>query len=264
MDSLQLTPVGYLHCKQQYTYDAPRQSVLACNNTGFIKLNKGCNFEQALEDLSGFDRIWVLYQFHMNTGWKPKTIPPRSINHKKIGLFATRSPYRPNPIGLSCVELTEIKGLKLYIRNFDLIDKTPILDIKPYIPYCDSFPDSKTGWLEKINNCDNWNCSFSDSAIEQIEWVVEKTGFDIAHFCKVQLSHAPLDSKKKRVQTIDKNKNIHVLSYRTWRIIFTLEPFNNTCNIIKIHSGYSSEEINDIENDKYSDKKYHKEFNLIF
>ena len=143
-DSLILIPIGHIHCGQKYRYDAPRQGTLGGDNLGVIKLEHGFNYEQAVKDLVGFDHIWLIYLFHHNKTWKPKVLTPRSLNNKKISLFATRSPHRPNPIGLSCVELVKISGLELFIRNFDLLDGTPILDIKPYIPYCDSFKNSAT------------------------------------------------------------------------------------------------------------------------
>ena len=157
-------PIGYLDCEQKYRYEAPRQSILAGGNLGVVCLNSGCNFEQALPDLIGFDRVWLIYQFHQNRDWKPKVVPPRSPENRKVGLFATRSPHRPNPLGLSCVELVKIDGLDVFIRNFDLLNGTPIFDIKPYIPYCDSFENSAVGWLEQVDKADEWKVDASSTA----------------------------------------------------------------------------------------------------
>ena len=104
---------------------------------------------EVLDDLAGFVRIWVLYAFHLNQGWKPKVKPPRGPRVAR-GLFATRSPDRPNPIGLSCVEIVRIEDSKIYIRGFDMLDGTPVLDIKPYLPYADAFPDAKAGWVDEL------------------------------------------------------------------------------------------------------------------
>src|SRR6185369_7055408 len=101
----------------------------------------------ALEDLNSFRYIWLIFWFDQSEGWRPKVLPPRS--DKRRGLFATRSPHRPNPIGMSLVELTGIEGLVLSVAGLDLLDGTPLLDIKPYIPYADSRPEADHGWLEE-------------------------------------------------------------------------------------------------------------------
>ena len=137
MTSFSCEPIGYFHSNAQERYNLPSQPGVLDGSEGKIILNPHCHFEQALEDLKGFDRIWVVFWFHRNESWKPKVLPPRG--GIKRGLFATRSPHRPNPIGISCLELKEIHGLELIVKNHDLLDGTPILDIKPYLVYADSF-----------------------------------------------------------------------------------------------------------------------------
>jgi tRNA (adenine37-N6)-methyltransferase len=263
MTELTLTPIGYLHCNQIYNYDAPRQAVLAEENEGTIVLEENCNYEQALSDLEGFDKIWIIYHFHKNKGWKPKTLPPRSIEGEKKGVFATRSPYRPNPIGLSCVDLVKVEGRKIYIRNFDLLDKTPILDIKPYIPYCDSFSNSAAGWLDEIKESDDWKCIYSNTAAKQIEWITGNSNVDLKGFCHIQLTNDPLNFKKKRIKSVDKTTSSYCLSYRTWRINFKASKTEKAIEIINIESGYSLAELQDSSNDKYNDKKLHITFNEV-
>ena len=198
--TLKLLPIGYLCCEQKYRYEAPRQSILGGDNLGVVRLKPGCNYEQALVDLVGFDRIWLIYQFHQNRDWKPKVVPPRSPDNKKISLFATRSPHRPNPLGLSCVELVKIDGLDVYIRNFDLLNGTPIFDIKPYITYCDSFENSAVGWLEQIDNTAKWEVDSTLAAKEQMDWIYRQTGLDLFRFAQLQLNSEPLNGKRKRVR----------------------------------------------------------------
>ena len=103
----------------------------------------------ALADLAGIDRIWVLSWLHRGGTWAPVVRPPRGTRERR-GLFATRSPDRPNPLGLSAVRLVRIEGCNLHVRGIDLLDGTPILDVKPYIPYADAFPESKAGWIDQI------------------------------------------------------------------------------------------------------------------
>ena len=145
-ESLNLQPIGVVHSPFKERVDAPRQPILARGVQGTIELFSGRNLEQALEDIQGFNFIWVLFWFHLNTTWKPKVSPPRSGLRR--GVFATRSPYRPNPIGMSVVELCKVDGLILSVQNLDILDGSPVLDLKPYIAYTDSVPDASSGWLE--------------------------------------------------------------------------------------------------------------------
>ena len=248
--TISLLPIGRLQAGSKYRFEAPRQSTLA-ENLGVIHLNGGHNFEQALEGLEGFDRIWLIYTFHLNKDWKPKIKPPRSS--VKLGLFATRSPHRPNQIGMSCVELVKIEGRKLFIKNFDLLDETPILDIKPYVPYCDSFPDAATGWIP--DETETYQLINSEIFTKQADWVKEQTGFDLTSFASVQLSEDPTNQKRKRISQI--NGNRYVLAYRTWRVEFSINDKNITLK--KIYSGYSAHDLA-VAEDKYNDKAIHRKF----
>jgi len=105
--------------------------------------------EQAVQDLDGFERIWLVFTFHLSEGWKGTVKPPRG--GPKRGVLATRSPHRPNSIGLSAVELIRVEGRTLQLRGVDLLDGTPVLDIKPYVPYADAFPDARAGWIDELD-----------------------------------------------------------------------------------------------------------------
>jgi len=249
-----MKPIGYLKCGADYRFEAPRQSTLA-HNQGVIELDPGYNFEQALIKLDEFDRIWVIYLFHNNTNWKPMVMPPRGEN--KVGLFATRSPHRPTQIGLSCVEVEKVVGRKVYIRNFDLLNGSPILDIKPYLSYCDSFPGASTGWLPELS--ERFEIVEEKAFSRQSDWVFRETGFDLSAFAQVQLSEDPLNFKRKRIK-IGENQ-VAVLAYRTWRIHF--EVLGNQVRLLKLASGYSNADLNDSK-DKYADKLIHRQFNELF
>jgi tRNA-Thr(GGU) m(6)t(6)A37 methyltransferase TsaA len=105
--------------------------------------------EKALRDIDGFDRIWLLTYLHLNPKWGPLVRPPRGGVRR--GVLATRSPHHPNAIGLSCVVLDRVEGGVLHVRGLDLIDGTRVLDIKPYVAYCDAFPDSAAGWVDALD-----------------------------------------------------------------------------------------------------------------
>ena len=106
----------------------------------------------ALRGIEGFSHLWLLWQFDRaaRENWSPTVRPPRLGGNQRMGVFATRSPFRPNAIGLSCVKLERVEGTVLHVSGADLVDGTPILDIKPYLPYCDSVPDAVGGWAEGL------------------------------------------------------------------------------------------------------------------
>jgi len=260
MMAITYNPIGYLKCDEKHRFETPRQGVLA-NNTGIIELNPGCNYEQAIMDLDGFDRIWVVYDFHLNTTWKPKVTPPRAPDDKKVSVFATRSPHRPNSIGMSCIELEKVVGRKIYIKNFDLLHDTPILDIKPYIPYCDSFPDAKTGWIPEDIKATH-KCYFSDQALKQAEFIHNAYDLNLVSFTELQLSNNPLIGKRKRLYTIDADQGKYELGCRTWRIHFTIN--GSDIDIENITSSYEEGELIEGAHDKYGDKDVHRAFLEMF
>jgi tRNA-Thr(GGU) m(6)t(6)A37 methyltransferase TsaA len=124
---------------------APRQAALAADVAGRIELTPSAELRDALADLEGFSHLWVIFWFHRTDGFRPKVLPPRSS--KKRGVLATRSPHRPNPLGLSVVRLERIEDVTLHVRGVDMLDGTPVLDLKPYVPYADVV-EASSGWLE--------------------------------------------------------------------------------------------------------------------
>jgi tRNA (adenine37-N6)-methyltransferase len=248
-------PIGYVSSDKKYRYETPRQGVLAEENVSVISLLPHHNFEQAVDDLDGFERIWVIYQFHLNANWKPKVTPPRHTR-KKIGVFATRAPYRPNPIGLSCVKLLKIEGLKIFITESDILDGSPVLDIKPYLPYSDSFPDVKTGWVKSgLEN--KYEIEFDDIAAAKMKWLKQQVGINLRSFARLQLEFNPTDDSRKRIAKHEKD---FILSYRTWRISYVVNAKNNTVQITDVYSGYTSAEMLDKKIDAYEDKEVHRRF----
>lgn len=142
-------PVGWIHSPYKEKFAIPRQPGLVTAAQSHITLCNNCNREEILRGLEGFSHIWLVFVFHeaLREDWKPMVRPPRLGGNQKVGVFASRSPFRPNPIGLSVVTLEGIKQEKgqwqIHIGGGDLLDQTPILDIKPYIPYADSHPQAK-------------------------------------------------------------------------------------------------------------------------
>lgn len=252
---MNLEPIGIFSSDSRYPYEARRQATAdAMNSLGEIKLHPDRGFEQALEDLEGFERIWLIYQFHQNPDWKPKVMPPRGPRLKR-GVFATRAPYRPNALGLSCVRLIKVDGLRVIIEGHDLLDGTPILDIKPYIPYADAFPEAKVGWLEDIES-ERWQVEITEGAAKQIEWLQQEGVTQLKGFIQGQLEFDPLDHKRKRVEKLEAG---YRLSYRTWRICFSAHPQQRLIRVESIHSGYTDADLASAA-DPYGDKPLHRKF----
>lgn len=142
-----LTPIGHVRSAQVVHHEAPRQSGLGRGAEGRIELVQG--MQNGLPDLEGFSHLWVLFWCHLARGRPLQVKPPR--DRRKRGVFATRSPQRPNPLGLSCVRLLRIEKRVLHIADHDLLDGTPVLDLKPYLPYCDSVPDARIGYVADLD-----------------------------------------------------------------------------------------------------------------
>ncbi|HAD04089.1 MAG: tRNA (N6-threonylcarbamoyladenosine(37)-N6)-methyltransferase TrmO [Desulfuromonadales bacterium GWC2_61_20] len=147
-------PIGILSSPYARRIDAPHQGTVvegtASGDFALATLELAAWLDQTvLQDLGGFERLWLIYAFHRSEGWTSRVKPPRG--GPKRGVLATRSPHRPNAIGLSAVELVKVEGRTLHLRGVDLLDGTPVLDIKPYIPYADAFPAAKAGWVDELD-----------------------------------------------------------------------------------------------------------------
>jgi tRNA-Thr(GGU) m(6)t(6)A37 methyltransferase TsaA len=253
-------PIGLYRCPQTYRYEAPRQGVFS-GNEGIVELNENAGFEDALRDLAGFSRIWILFEFHLNETWRPMVRPPVSPGGRRIGVFATRSPHRPNRLGMSCVRLLGVDGLRIFVGESDLLDRTPVLDIKPYIPKADAFPDARTGWLEETRP-DLWQVTFEEEAREQIALIRSLSGLDLENFCRIQLSLDPLSSDRKRIT--EENNGKYAIGCRTWQAVFSVSEREKSVRVLRIRSHYTEEELAPGAEDKYGDKDQHRVFRVRF
>ena len=151
---MKLSPIAYIHTEFSEKFGVPRQSGLAGSLCGTIVFEPEYRSPEALRGLDGFSHLWLIWGFSANRHgeWQPTVRPPRLGGNERMGVFATRSPYRPNPLGLSCVEIERIDmdAATIYVRGADLMDGTPIYDIKPYIRYADSRPDAVCGYVDSL------------------------------------------------------------------------------------------------------------------
>jgi tRNA-Thr(GGU) m(6)t(6)A37 methyltransferase TsaA len=145
-------PIGFIRSCFKEKFGIPRQAGLVPEASARIEICPPYNREEAFRELSAFSHIWIIFQFHeiKKDGWAATVRPPRLGGNKRIGVFASRSGFRPNPIGLSVVNLEKISyeagQLHLHVGGGDFLDGTPVLDIKPYLPYADSHPGAIGGF----------------------------------------------------------------------------------------------------------------------
>jgi tRNA-Thr(GGU) m(6)t(6)A37 methyltransferase TsaA len=143
---IEFTPIGVIHTPFKTTENMPIQPAAGQGIEGTVEVFR--KYQPALQDLDGFSHIILLYHLHLSKSFKLKVVP--FLDTEPRGLFATRAPRRPNPIGISMVQLDRIEKNILYIRNVDILDGTPLLDIKPYVPEFDSPEKICIGWLQKV------------------------------------------------------------------------------------------------------------------
>lgn len=148
---LKITPVAYVHSDFESKFAVPRQPGLVKSLRAEVILEKEYQKDGIFRGLESFSHIWLIWGFSENYGqsWHPTIRPPRLGGNKRIGVFASRSPFRPNPIGLSAVKLEEVRKDRLIVSGADLVDGTPVYDIKPYVPYTDSINDATEGFARK-------------------------------------------------------------------------------------------------------------------
>jgi len=144
METIEFRPIGTIHSPFKSPTGSPIQPSAAKGTEGRIEIST--EFAKGLQDLAGFSHIFIIYHFHLSKKFS-LTVKP-FLDDKEHGVFATRAPSRPNPIGISVVRLTRIESSILYIQNVDVVDGTPLLDIKPYVPAFDVHPADKIGWIE--------------------------------------------------------------------------------------------------------------------
>ena len=155
MSELIIRPVAHIRTDFPTKFGVPRQSGRAPSAVGTVVFEPEFRDETALRGIEGFSHLWLIFDFseaHRDT-WSPTVRPPRLGGNTRVGVFATRSPFRPNPLGLSCVRLVAVEktadsGTVLRVAGADLVDGTPIFDIKPYLPFADSIPDASGGFAE--------------------------------------------------------------------------------------------------------------------
>jgi tRNA-Thr(GGU) m(6)t(6)A37 methyltransferase TsaA len=157
---LELIPIGLIHSPHRKVAGTPIQPRWAAGIEGSVEVFE--KYAPGIRDLDGFERIWLLYWFDRAREARLEVVPYRDTRSR--GVFATRAPSRPNSIGLSCVRLLAVEGTQLRVADLDVLEGTPLLDIKPYLPDCDIFPVERIGWCASPHDRTTADDRFTDDA----------------------------------------------------------------------------------------------------
>ncbi len=179
---------------------------------GLLKLNPDPTYLNSLSHLNEFSHVWIIFVFHKNIvkGWNPLINPPRIEAPKQVGVFASRSPHRPNPIGMSVVKIERIDlsapgGIELHLSGLDILDGTPVLDIKPYLPFADSFVDATSGWAsQKIQK---YQVEFSSSSLLFIQRSGTKYHPDLQALLQEMLELDPRPTSQRKRSRIESDES---------------------------------------------------------
>lgn len=205
--ALTLQPIGTVHTAMRVKFQARHQPAEGGEQGGageanVLQLHPGHGYEEALHDLAGFDRVWLIWWFHRNPGWRPMVLPPRGPSQRR-GVFATRSPHRPNALGMTPVRLLAVEKTRLILGDCDLVDGTPVFDIKPYVPAYDAFPEARAGWIDDVDAMvaapATFAVTWSDEAREQLTWLRETWQVDFEARVVELLSRDPSPHRTRRI-----------------------------------------------------------------
>lgn len=221
MSEFAFAQIGVIRSPWKEKFAVPRQPGLVQDGGGELHLLAPYNQPEAVRGLEEFSHLWLLFVFHqtMEGGWRPTVRPPRLGGNTRIGVFATRSPFRPNPIGMSLVELKRITSKKqsviLELGSLDLVDGTPIVDIKPYLPFAEALPEAHAGFVQSAPKA-NMPVRFSPLAQQQLQQQVRYPHLE--RFIREVLAQDPRPAYRKD-EALDRVYAAWLLDFNVrWRI----------------------------------------------
>lgn len=212
MNTYHYPPIGFIKTCFKEKFGVPRQSGMVTEARAILKLNDQTDFKKALNHIEDFSHLWIIFVFHKHVEmkWKPYIHPPRVDAPTNIGVFASRSPHRPNPIGMSAVKLEFVDweasgGPEIHLSGIDFLDDTPVLDIKPYLPYTDSIKDAVGGWAE--GEIPQYPVLFSKQSIEVMATVTIERHPAFKKLLTEILQWDPRPTSQKKAFPINDEKN---------------------------------------------------------
>jgi tRNA (adenine37-N6)-methyltransferase len=223
-EPFELQIIGRVKSPYQQKFAIPRQPGLATAAHGEILLTGKLNNLDSVRDIQQFSHLWILFLFHETAaqGWQPLVKPPRLGGNKKTGVLATRSNFRPNSIGMSVVKLEQVAvangQVSLKISGHDLLNNTPVIDIKPYLPYCDSITDAKAGWAQTAP-ISPLQVTFNQQSIQQL--LLLKTKYpELKTLITQVLAQDPRPAYKKKINPDPKQYSIYLYDLNIqWQLL---------------------------------------------
>lgn len=242
--SLVLRPIGYLRCGKRAKFQALHQPDEQAEEENRLELEPGVQPELSTQDLAGFDRLWLIWWFHRNPGWRPQVIPPRGPQRRR-GLFATRSPHRPAPLGLTPVRLLGVEdgGRVLRLGPCDLVEGTPIFDLKPYVPGYDAFGDARAGWIDAVDaeerKAPEYTVSFGRLATEQAAWLAHDWKIDFLGRVTALLGRDPRPHRTRRIRRVatEQGGGFQV-GCGAWRALFRIDDAGRRVEVTSLGPAY--------------------------
>lgn len=232
--SLTIRPIGFLRSGKGVRFKTLHQPDETAVETNVLELTPAPGIREALRDLEGMDRVWLLWWFHRAESWRPLVLPPRGPSQRR-GVFSTRSPHRPNPIGMTPTRLLGFEGLRLLLGPCDLLEGTPILDIKPYVPAYDAFPESAAGWIDTVEalhaELPAYGVSWSLQAREQAEWLKAAWSVDFQQRLVEILGRDPRPHRTRRIRRLPGGD--FVIGCGTWRAEFQVHDLQIEIRALK-------------------------------
>lgn len=227
-----LHPIGTVRSPFATRQEAPRQPAAARGVQGRIELLPSGEMRDAIDGIEQWSHLWVVFLFDRNEGWKAKVAPPRS--DRKLGVLATRAPYRPNPIGLSLVRLRRVEGHTLHVCDLDILDGSPVLDIKPYVAYSDTAPDSTDGWLKAPQDPGrDVTVRFTERATQQLDWLADR---DCAWLRTQAVATLRLGGAPHAYRRIRSDGDAMRIAIKDFRLRFLTR--DEGIEVLSVHSGY--------------------------
>ena len=234
MSVFQFEQIGVIRSPYKEKFAVPRQPGLVKSCGGELHLIAPYNQAEAVRGLEAFSHLWVLFIFHqtMEGGWRPTVRPPRLGGNARMGVFATRSTFRPNPVGMSLVELKDIRCQKdrviLELGSLDLIDGTPVVDIKPYLPFAEALPDARASYAQQAPQAEMPVYFTAEISLQLPQ--LEKRYPRLADFIVEVLAQDPRPAYRKDEEA-GKTYAVWLLDFNVrWRVtesgfeVFALEP----------------------------------------